>query len=84
MHSVKNILVLRFNFDADSLALFAQLLLQVDELDFAFRRLGEQNHVEESVQDILIDAENVDVVVGEDFGDGSDYADAVSTDDRYD
>jgi hypothetical protein len=64
VHHVENILVLSFYFDADSLALFTKFLLKVNEPNFTFACFGEQNHIKKSVQDVLINAQDVDVVVG--------------------
>lgn len=84
MHHVENVSVLSFDLNADLLALSVKNFLQLDERNFALARLGKQNHVEEAVQDVLIDAENVDVVVGEDFRHGGDDADAIPSDHCHD
>ena len=84
MHNIKNILVLGFNFNANFLALRLKRGLKVDEPDFIFIRLGKENHVEKAVENVLVNAENADFVISENFSDGGDNANAVSADDGND
>lgn len=84
MHNVENILVLGFNFDANFLALRLERGLKVDEPDFIFIRLGKENHVEKAVENVLVNAKNIDFVISENFGDGGDNADSVPADDGND
>ena len=57
--------MLGFDFHVDGLALFFENFLQVGEFYFALADFGDENHVEEAVHDVLIDAEYIHVVLGE-------------------
>ena len=84
VHDVENILVLSFYFDADWFTLLAQFLLQVNEPDFALARFGKEDHIKKAVQNILVDAENVYVIVRKNFRHAGDYPHAIFADHCHD
>ena len=83
MHNVKNILVLGFNFDADSLALSFERGLQIDQPNFSFIRFCKQNHIEKAVQNILVYAKNINFIISQNFCDSRDNSDSVFADNSY-
>ena len=55
MHAVENILMLYFNFQPHCFSLFFQELLQISQFQLVICHLGNKNHIEKTVHDILID-----------------------------
>ena len=77
VHHVEDVLMLRLDLNADLFALIVQNFLKFDEIEL-LACLRQQDHVEETVHDVLIDARNIDVVIGEYFRHGGDDADTRS------
>ena len=83
MHDIEDVFMLCLDVDIDLLALLLERLLQLYEIDLARADLRNHDHVEETIHDILIDIEDVDIILGKDLADHRDDADAVLTNNSY-
>ena len=82
VHYIEDIGMLRLDIHVDFLTAFLELLLQIHQLNLAAADFRNQNHIKVAIQDVLIDRQNVDIVLGENLANHGDNAYTVLTDDR--
>ena len=83
VHDVEDVFMLGLDLNIDFLALLLERFLEFGQLDLALADLGDHDHVEEPIHDVLVDVQDVDVVLGQDLADHGDDAHAIFADDGY-
>ena len=74
VHYIEDIGMLRLDIHVDFLTAFLELLLQIHQLNLAAADFCNQNHIKVAIQDVLIDRQNVDIVLGENLANHGDNA----------